>query len=67
MFPIKKQFIDMYIVNKDKYYEKILNIINTNEKIIIKKCQKYLNKYEAGFKHPMTPYIDAIINMLDMI
>ena len=42
-------------------------MLNTSEKDIVSNCQDYLNGYEKGNKHSMTPDIDGILNMLDEI
>lgn len=64
LFPIKKEFIDSYERDKEPYYTMLLKIIDKNEKKIIDACQNYLEKYEMGEKHCMTPDIDGIINKI---
>ena len=45
----------------------VKNIIDNNESEIIQACQDYLFECENGNKHFMTPDIDGIIKMLDML
>ena len=46
---------------------RLKNIIDNNESEIIQACQDYLFECENGNKHFMTPDIDGIIKMLDML
>lgn len=65
LFPISKKYINNYLIDKDEYYLKLMQIIDKNEKKIISECQKYLDECSAGNKHTMTPNIDGIIDVLN--
>ena len=53
LFPIKREYIDSYIVN-DEYHTRLLEIINRNKRQIIAACQDYLKQCESGNKHFIT-------------
>ena len=63
LFPIKREYIDSYIVN-DEYHTRLLEIINRNKRQIIAACQDYLKQCESGNKHFITPNIDGILSIL---
>lgn len=62
LFPIKREYIDSYIVN-DEYHTRLLEIINRNKRQIIAACQDYLKQCESGNKHFITPNIDGILSI----
>lgn len=64
LFPIENQYVDKYRVD-GKYYDVVKKILNENESVIVSACQAYLRQCETGNRHPMTPDIDGIINVLD--
>lgn len=64
LFPIVKEYIDLYKIKNDIYFDKIIKRIQKNEKQIITSCQDYLDNYSKDNKHPFTPNIDAILNLL---
>lgn len=64
LFPIKDEYIDTYLIDKDSYKQMVKNIIDKHEAEIIKACQSYLEQIETGSKHPMTPDIDGILSWL---
>lgn len=65
MFPINNKFIDNYLIDKSTYMLKIKEIIDRKEDEIVRNCQEYLKKCEAGDKHKMTPDIDGILGWLE--
>lgn len=65
MFPISSNYIEKYHIENNKYYLKIQQILDKNERNIIEACQNYLYECEQGKKHFMTPDIDGILEMLD--
>ena len=65
IFPIKKQYIDKYHIDKSGYLQMIKSIIDKSTKEIVEACQKYLEQYEKGDKHCFSPDIDAIISLLE--
>ena len=66
LFPIDKAYVRPYLYDKNPYLLSIKKIIDTpkNSKTIIDACQKYLDAYKDGNKHPFTPDIDKIIEMI---
>lgn len=67
IFPIHKKYIDKYVIDGDKYYSNILNILNKKEAVIVEHCQTYLDECSIGNKHSMTPNIDGIIDVLESL
>lgn len=66
LFPIDKIFVDKYHTS-GTYYDKVLSILERKESIIIENIKSYLSECENGNKHPMTPNIDGIINMINTL
>lgn len=66
LFPIEKEYINKYVVS-GKYYKTILNILDKKEPDIISSVKEYLAKCESGQKHSMTPNINGIIDMFNML
>ena len=60
MFPIDKQYLLKYHVDKDKFSVLIQNIILKKWNIIIKEAQKYLDKYVNGDIPTFASDIDGI-------
>ena len=67
IFPIDRKYVDSYLTAGDVKYSVILNILNSHEKDIVESCQKYLSQCESGKVCFVTPDIDGIIKMLDMM
>lgn len=65
LFPINKQYIHPYLINKNEYLVKIKGMIDDSTKEIIAACQNYLDEYEKRSRNYYTPDIDAILNILD--
>lgn len=65
MFPITKKYQCKFWTGKNPSYVLYQNIISKNKKQIIRDCQKYLNNYEKGLRHPYSVDIDSIIQQLD--
>lgn len=65
MFPITKQFQQKYWVGKNKSYLLFQQIIDKNQAQIVKECQDYLIRYEAGDHPDYSVDIDRILNILD--
>lgn len=65
LFPITKNYIDKYAIDKDKHKVMIKSIIDANETKIVNACKQYLLEYENGNRSPYTPNIDGIIMMLE--
>lgn len=65
IFPIKKEYIDKYHIDKSSYLMTVKSIIDKSTKEIVNACQDYLIEYEKGNKHPFSPDIDAILRVLD--
>lgn len=63
IFPIKEKYINSYATSS-VYDTLIKRIIDKNETIIIEKCKEYLKEYELGNKHPLSPDIDRILEIL---
>ena len=66
IFPITDKYVQSYLIS-DPFDLMVKNIIDNNESEIIQACQDYLFECENGNKHFMTPDIDGIIKMLDML
>ena len=66
VFPITDKYVQSYLIS-DPFDLMVKNIIDNNESEIIQACQDYLFECENGNKHFMTPDIDGIIKMLDML
>lgn len=64
LFPITDKYVQSYLIS-DPFDIMIKQIIDDNEKDIIRACQDYLTQCENGNKHFMTPDIDGIIEMLE--
>jgi len=64
MFPIKKQYLQKFYTDNNPYYDSILNIINSNLKIIIAEAQNYLINYENGIEYEYCTNIDTIHQIL---
>lgn len=64
MFPIQKQYLKQYVINKDSYHDLIKDIINKNIKQIIQESQKYINDYECGIKVEYATNIEGIFEAL---
>ena len=66
LFPIIRKYIHPYHYNKDAYLVSIKTIIDRPDhtKEIVAACQKYLEEYGKGKRHPYTPDIDSILEML---
>ena len=64
--PITDKYVQSYLIS-DPFDLMVKNIIDNNESEIIQACQDYLFECENGNKHFMTPDIDGIIKMLDML
>ena len=66
LFPIDRSYIHPYFYDKNPYLKSIKSIIDEpqNTKKIVDACQTYLNEYEKGNRHPYTPDIDKILEML---
>lgn len=65
LFPVSKEYIDTYLIDKDDYLVMVKGILDKSTKEIVTACQNYLNEYEKGNKNPYTPDIDKIIDILD--
>lgn len=65
LFPIIKKYVQPYLYKGDEFLTKVVDIIETNDDIIIKACQDYLDEYANGKRNAYTPDIDAIIKILD--
>lgn len=63
IFPIEDEYIDRFRIS-GRFYEIIMQILNRNQARIIQDCQEYLKECEEGKKHPMTPDLDGIIEVL---
>ena len=61
MFPIDKKIAVIYRTDGNKEATLCKKIIDENEKQIIRECQKYLNRYEAGIRSPYSTDIDLLI------
>lgn len=64
MFPITKKYIQKYRIDNNSFLLNIKDILDRNEKEIVQACQDYLNVYEKGKGHPMSPDIDGILAWL---
>lgn len=64
LFPIKRQYLDLFKIDGNAYYLMILEMLRRHESEIISNCQSYLNQYELGRKYFVTPDIDAILSVL---
>ena len=62
----EKEYINKYVVSGE-YYKTILNILDKKEPDIISSVKEYLAKCESGQKHSMTPNINGIIDMFNML
>nr|WP_111570808.1 type III toxin-antitoxin system ToxN/AbiQ family toxin [Halanaerobium saccharolyticum] len=60
MFPIKRIYLEKFNIEGNKHYKLIENVIKKNEKEIVEKAQKYLDKYQNGYKHRFATNIDRI-------
>lgn len=65
LFPIDKQYLEVFKIDNDKYYQTIVNIIERKKNDIIAACQEHLNKYESEGAIMYAPNIDKIIAFLD--
>ena len=65
IFPVDRQYVDSYLTEGNTSYSIILNILNNNEKDIVRSCQEYLHQCEDGDAYFMTPDIDGILKMID--
>lgn len=65
LFPIVNTYIDHYNIENNRYLMMIKKILDRKEAEIVSACKAYLKECENGNKHPMTPSIDNIIEILD--
>ena len=65
LFPIVNTYIDRYKISDNSFLVMLKNILDKKESEIISACKYYLKEYGNGNKHPMTPQIDQILNILD--
>jgi len=65
MFPIKKEFLQKFHIDKDNYYKIIINLITRNKKQIVSKAQDYLTEYELGNKNKYSPDIDKMLSIIN--
>ena len=63
LFPIVDKYVAPYLISS-QFDCQVKSIIDANEKEIIEECQKYLDKYEHGNRHYMTPDIDGILSWI---
>lgn len=64
IFPITAQYIQPYNISRSNYLLMIKNILDKNERKIVKECQDYLRRYEEGMGSWVTPDIDGILEWL---
>lgn len=64
IFPIKKEYIDNFLITTGSHMEIVKKRINDNEKTIVDACQDYLYNYEKGIRSPYSPDIDSILQWL---
>lgn len=64
MFPVDKRQCQKFLTDGDGFFEMIKRIIQKRESEIVECCQKYLDEYCAGKRHPYSPDIDGIIAIL---
>lgn len=61
MFPINKSIAVIYRTVGNAEATRFKNIIDANEKQIIRECQEYLNKYAKGKRSPYSTNSDLLI------
>lgn len=66
MFPITKQYQEKYWVGNNQSYILYQQIIEKNQKQIIKECQEYLRAYEENGKPNFAVDIDAALQRLGL-
>lgn len=64
MFPVKKSMLQRYRIAGNASAILIKQIIDQNEKLIIKECQQYLTQYENGIHPQYATDIDKLIGIL---
>lgn len=64
MFPIDRKDVLRYRYEGNASATRIKKIIDKNEKEIIRSCQKYLNRYEAGIRPDYSTDIDLLIGII---
>jgi hypothetical protein len=69
MFPVDKRFYDKYRTEDNVSAALIKAMVSDkeNEKRIVKECQEYLDRYEAGDKPKYSTDIDLLISILESI
>lgn len=66
MFPINKEYKEKFHTSKNIFFQKIIEAkIKKDLKLIVKKAQKYLNRYETE-KIEFAVKIDEIIKILNL-
>lgn len=64
MFPIDKRKAHPFRTDGNIPAQRIKQIININEKQIIRECQEYLTRYEAGEHPAFSTDIDLLISQI---
>lgn len=64
MFPVKKEYLEKFNVDKDPYYAMIKGFIAKNGRRVIAEAQQYIDNYMSGTRCPYCTNIDAIFSTL---
>ena len=64
MFPVSKQFYELYHIEGNVSAKLNLAFIDKYEKQIVSECQEYLNRFSVGICPPFSTNIDILIDAL---
>ena len=65
MFPVRRTWLLPFHTSGNMFAALIKGIIDKNEKRIVKECQDYLARYEAGDRPAFSTDIDALIALMN--
>lgn len=67
MFPVKSDFLIRFRTEGNAFATLTKQILDHNEKTIVKQCQAYLEKYEKGIRPAYSTDIDYLIKCMEEI
>ena len=65
MFPITKEYQQLFRTQGNSYYENIQRIVDANTASIVAACQSYLENYEKNGKPRFATDLDLLVDLLD--
>lgn len=64
MFPVTRDIVCMFHTENNVYMSIVKSMLDRDEKRIIKECQEYLIRYEAGERPQFATDIDYLLTLL---